>query len=366
MKVMHIASGDLWAGAEKQLYTLLVALKNRGDVQLCAVILNPGTLAQRIRQAGIPVLALDESRQSSASLARDIDRFIRAERPDIIHTHRSKENILGGLLAWRRGIPSLRTQHGDSEHGDKRLQPRQLVLRLADLGVGRFLQRKVVAVSDPLGQALAQRFTPARVAVIHNGLDCAPDDDPQPRQTLTDPISIGIVGRLAPVKRVDLFLRIARRVRDLPGLPQPRFLVIGDGPLRDELLALRETLGLKDDVAMVGHVDNAEEAIAQLDVLIICSDHEGLPMVSLEAMKHRTLVLTHPIGGLVQLLDGGACGVLADAQSVEAFAQAISAIIADKAASRRRIALAHQRFERCYSAAGMAQQYLQLYQSLCR
>lgn len=364
MKIMHIASGDLWAGAEKQLYTLLAALKKTGTVQLCAAILNPGTLADKIRQSGIPVLVLDEREQSTPSLARDIDRFIRAERPDIIHTHRTKENILGSLLAWRHGLPCLRTQHGASEHGDKRLHPRQRVLSLADHTAGRFLQQKIVAVSDPLGEALSQRFAPGKVMVIYNGLDTAQATPPP--EALQDPLNIGLVGRLVPVKRVDLFLQIARRVRDLPGLPQPRFLVIGDGPLREELLAERQALGLADHVEFLGHVDNAEERIAELDVLVICSDHEGLPMVALEAMKHRTLVLTHAIGGLVQLLDGGPCGVLAAAHDADAFTQAIVEIIGDKAGSAERIELAYGRFGQFYSASGMAQQYLQLYRDLGR
>jgi glycosyltransferase involved in cell wall biosynthesis len=192
MKVLYIASGDLWAGAEKQLYTLLLALRQSGHIGVMAVILNPGTLAEELRN----------------------------------------------------------------------------------------------------------KYPASKVCVIHNGLDLA-QSSARKENKFQDPLIIGIVGRLVPVKRVDLFLEIAKSVlSQQSAAAKPIFRVIGDGPLRSQMESLADRLDIANQVDFMGHVDNAERAIAQLDVLILCSDHEGLPMVALEAWRKVILMCT---GSLWQL-----------------------------------------------------------------
>ena len=364
MKILHIASGDLWAGAEKQLYTLLLALRQPGQIDVMAIILNPGTLADKIREAGISVLVLDESCQNVYQLIKAVNQTVTESRPDIIHTHRLKENIIGGLVAARYKIPSVRTLHGSSEHSFGAMNIRKRILQDLDYFSGRWLQEKIVAVSEPLADELRGQYPPSKVCVIHNGLDLA-HNSTRDGNKFRDPLTIGIVGRLVPVKRVDLFLEIAQSVLSLPsGAAKPVFRVIGDGPLRSEMEGLADRLGIADQVNFMGHIDNAELAIAQLDVLLLCSDHEGLPMVALEAMKHNTLVLTYPMGGLPQLLDQGQCGYLVEKQAGSLFVDAITNIIDDKAGMLARTSLARQQLQDNYSAEAMAQSHIDMYQKL--
>ena len=364
MKVLHIASGDLWAGAEKQLYTLLLALRQSGQIDVEAIILNPGTLADKIREAGITVQVLDESRNNVLQLIKAVNQTVVESQPDIIHTHRLKENIIGSLVATRHGITSIRTLHGSSEHSYGAMNVRKRILYDIDYFSGRWLQKKIVAVSEPLAEELRGKYPPSKICVIHNGLDLA-QSPPGANSKFQDPLKIGIVGRLVPVKRVDLFLEIAQAVfSQQPAATRPVFRVIGDGPLRSEMEDLADTLGIADQVNFMGHIDNAEQAIAQLDVLVLCSDHEGLPMVALEAMKQRTLVLTHPMGGLPQLLEQGRCGYLIEKQAVSPFIDAINNIIDDKTGMSERTSLAQQRLQDGYSAKAMAQGHMDVYQEL--
>lgn len=364
MKVLHIASGDLWAGAEKQLYTLLLALRQSGQHQVMAIIFNPGTLADKIREAGIPLQVLDESRENGLQLTRAVNQYVTEKRPDLIHSHRLKENIIGGLVATRHGIPSVRTLHGASEHGFGAFNIRKRVLHDLDYLCGRFLQKKIIAVSAPLARQLSSKYPPSKVCLIHNGLDLEQiGNNVKPK--FQQPLKIGIVGRLVPVKRVDLFLEITATVLANTSLePKPRFRVIGDGPLRGELEQRADELELAGQLEFIGHVDNAEAQIAQLDVLVLCSDHEGLPMVALESMKHKTLVLTHAIGGLPQLLDDGRCGYLVDKQAASSFAEAIHTIANDCDGMRARTEIARQRLQDHYSSQAMAQDHINLYLQL--
>ncbi len=362
MKVLHIASGDLWAGAEKALYTLTAALQKSHQTRVAAVILNPGTLAERLRSADVELLVLDESRQNIVQLARAVSQWVTKVQPDIIHTHRLKENIIGGLVAaWHR-IPSVRTQHGANEHAFGRLNLRKRLIHDVDFLTGRLLQNKIIAVSEPLAVELRRSYGPKKVCVIANGIEL--DEAPLPLQDkFQAPLKIGIVGRLVPVKRVDLFLHIAQKVlaKQAPA-SRPAFRVIGDGPLRHELEKLTRDLGVTEHVTFMGHVDNAEPYISKLDVLVICSDHEGLPMVALEAMKHHTLIVTHSIGGLPDLLVQGRCGYVLDTQSVEGFTDALINIIERTIDAAQITEVARQQLQDHYSSQAMAQQHLLLYQ----
>jgi glycosyltransferase involved in cell wall biosynthesis len=364
MKILHIASGDLWAGAEKQLYTLLLALRQSQQCEVSAALLNPGTLADKLQAAGIAVKVLDERQQNMVQLVREVDQWTSREKPDVIHTHRLKENIIGALVSARQRIPCVRTQHGANEHAFSAFNLRKKIIHGLDYLAARMMQKKIIAVSEPLAVQLRSTYGSDRVCVIDNGLDLD-EASPTPENKFQHPLKIGIVGRLMPVKRVDLFLHAAQLVlQSQPADTLPEFKVVGDGPLRAELEVLVADLGIADQVRFVGHVDNAEPLIAQLDVLVICSDHEGLPMVALEAMKHRTLVLTHRIGGLPRLLGDGQFGYLAERHDAESFAGAINDIISKKDAIAARAQLAQQQLTANYSAQAMAQRHIELYRQI--
>ena len=113
--VVHIASGDRWAGAEVQVYTLVTQLHRARLATVTAILMNEGELATRLRAQGITVVVLDESRLGFFALLAGTWRALRARRPDLVHTHRQKENLLGVLAAWPLGLPSVRPGHGAPE-----------------------------------------------------------------------------------------------------------------------------------------------------------------------------------------------------------------------------------------------------------
>jgi L-malate glycosyltransferase len=117
IEVLHIASGDRWAGAEVQLWTLVRHLNRREDTRARVVLLNEGETAERLREAGVAVDILDESRLNGLQILLGLRRLIRLHRPDVIHTHRQKENIIGSFAnATTLRVPCVRTVHGAPEH----------------------------------------------------------------------------------------------------------------------------------------------------------------------------------------------------------------------------------------------------------
>ncbi|MDR2214335.1 MAG: glycosyltransferase [Nevskiaceae bacterium] len=336
MRVLHIISGDLWAGAEVQAYTLLVALQARG-VEVAAALMNEGELARRLRERGIAVTVLPENEMSAAAVVRALRKLMRAWHPDIVHTHRSKENILGSL-ANRFSIrtASLRTVHGASEHAPHGL--RGQVLDGLNRWTGRHWQQRVVAVSQELQRKLLADFPADRLAVIENGVDVdALRAQVRPvdfRVAAPDATHVGIAGRLVPVKRVDLFIQMAALLRERAPNRLWRFHVFGDGPLRAVLQQQAAVLGLNEALQFHGHRNDIVACIAALDVLVMCSDHEGMPMALLEAAAVGTPICGHDTGGIHELLAAQHCGALVSEHRAEGYAQGVMDQLAQPLAAR--------------------------------
>ena len=348
LKVLHVISGDLWAGAETQAFTLLSMLHRNGlDVQ--AVLMNDGELARRLAGAGVAVTIFDERRLGSLSILASLRRLMRSWQPDIVHTHRTKENVLGSLAnRFSRNVPSVRTAHGANEHARRGLRqlPRRLFLQL-DRWCGNFLQQRVIAVSNDLARRLRDEFPGNRIVVIENGVD------PEALRAQVHPVEfrssapqathVGIVGRLVPVKRVDLFLAMAAMLRSAHPDRHWRFHVFGDGPLRDSLQKQARQLAVQDITTFHGHRSDVIACMAAIDMLVMCSDHEGMPMSALEALAVGTQVVAHAVGGLVEVVELHPSSVLVHAHDAAGYADAVHQVTARGAAANAAVPL-DQRF----------------------
>lgn len=167
MKVLHIASGDLWAGAEVQLFTLTKALKNNSDTTVDIILLNHGILERKLISNGIKVIIVDESKLNGLIILWKIIRIIHQMQPDVIHTHRIKENVLGSLAALLNGnIPNLRTTHGAPEHAPSWKQPTKRLFHWLNIICGRYLQHAIIAVSDDLADQLNKEYPAKNIHVI--------------------------------------------------------------------------------------------------------------------------------------------------------------------------------------------------------
>ena len=306
VRILHIISGDLWAGAEVQSYTLISRLRRSPGTIVGAVVLNPGTLSEKLRALGIDVEVLDETRMNARQILLQLRRFIQVWEPDIIHTHRDKENILGAIANWlTRRVPSVRTVHGAEEHRGE--VGWRAVRRRVVVGVDRLVQRMsgetIVAVSPDLALTLAEHGLAQRIVVIENGVDiegwnaqAGPSSGTFAR---LDATRIGIVGRLVPVKRVDLFLEMARCLLNTEPTRVWKFEVLGDGPERERLEALCKRLEIGRHVTFHGHREDIAKRMSCFDLLVMCSDHEGMPMVALEAAALGVPTVAHAVGGLI-------------------------------------------------------------------
>lgn len=363
IRVMHIASGDLWAGAEAMLAALAGAQSRRPELALSAIVLNEGELARRLRALGVDTCVLPESSQSFASLCRAARARVRAVRPQFIHTHRIKEDLLGALASFgAAGAIRVRTVHGRDESANA-----NSVVAKCRRAIHTLCIRTQFALSFAVSASLATELRQSlkHVAHVSNGIDVDSLRGLARREgrERSSPIRVGLVGRLVPVKRIDLFIGMAAQLQSrAPGAFL--FHIYGDGPEQARLMELAARKSLGEVLRFEGFVTDAAARIAALDLLYLTSDSEGLPMTALEAMAVGTPVVSAAVGELPEVLDQGGAGTLVRRQHPEAYAEPALAFLIDRAPFLARARAAEQRLVARYSADACARDYLDHYRQL--
>lgn len=329
LRIVHIISGDRWAGAEVQAYTLLSELAKSHDV--FAIILNDGELANKLKDIGITVKIFDETHLSSVSLFFKIRSALYNIKPDVVHTHRQKENILGSF-ANKVSVRArcVRTVHGAPEFKVKGLQYIHVWL---DRFCANHLQDVSIAVSEELKSTLQNTLGySGKVIHVNNGLDpnevTANLTIPAFKEGYPGYKHLGIVGRLEEVKRVDIFLAMAEHLLGKNSNKKLLFHVFGDGAKRELLENQAMQLEISKHICFHGHTQDIRSAINNLDVIIMCSDHEGLPMTALECLALKKPIVAHAVGGLIPLLSSYP-DLLVHSHTPEAYANQVELVLSN-------------------------------------
>jgi glycosyltransferase involved in cell wall biosynthesis/protein-tyrosine-phosphatase len=329
MRVCHVMTADLWAGAEVQVATTVSHLVQQGGLQVTAVLFNHGRLEDELRRLGIPVTTIDETTHNAFQIVLRLIEYCRDQQIDLVHTHRYKDAVLGMVAARLAGVPhAIRTMHGLREpmHGWNDWKFR--AYEALDKAVLHRCADRVIAVSNRMAATLIRGgYRPSLVTTIHNGIDVnkvsAPRPYQQTRQALDLPAAtlvIGTAGRLSAVKGHDTFLRAARLVLDRE--PGARFVIAGGGPLEDELVALACELGIAHACRFLGARSDVHDVMAAMDVFVLPSLNEGLPMAILEAMALGKAVIASNVGGLPEVIRHRETGLLVPAGDPRALADA--------------------------------------------
>ncbi len=318
MNICHLISGDLWAGAEVQAYTMMTALSEIGDFNLSAIVLNRGKLAEKLAESGIEVSVVDESTSGFIALKRQIREIASEGNIDVLHTHRYKENIVGAMIKRRAGVRGLvQTVHGMGEpFGGLKLLRSRINRRLNHFYTNRRFDR-VLAVSDDIRRSLSEVIDPARIVTVHNSIDMSRIKPERSRREVLEELGIppeavviGSAGRMVPVKGFEIFLEACGVIHE--NRPDIRFLLVGDGPRLEALKARARESGADKYVLFPGFRDDIHDLLNSLDIFVVSSYHEGIPMVVLEAMTLGRVVVSTAVGGILEIIEDGRSGVLVE------------------------------------------------------
>ena len=367
-RVLHLRTvSGKGGGPEKTLLNSPRFLDDRYDVRLAYVRPKDDRaydMPARAAARGVTLVDIPERSGTDPRTLWRLAREVAAFRPDVIHAHDYKTNLLGLILGRYRGIPVVTTLHGYVQRGG-RLEAYYLVDRLA-------LPRMdhVVSVSADLdGHARAAGVPRRRRSLICNGIDtdecvAGPIAKPLSTGTAQPPVRfvVGAVGRLSEEKGFDLLIRATHRLvqsgHDL------EVWIAGEGDAGPSLRSLAAELGIADRVRLLGYLSDTRPIYEAMDLFALSSLREGLPNVVLEAMAMEVPVVATRVAGLPRLIRDGETGVLVDPGSVDALTAGLARLLGD-ADARTRLAAAGRRFvTEHYSFAARMQKIRAIYDGL--
>ena len=254
-----------------------------------------------------------------------IYRQIRREKPDVIHTHTAKAGTVGRvagffyrwltpqiLIGKPRRVKLVHTYHGHVFHSYYGAAKTKIFLFI-EKTLAKLATDKIVVISNQQFREIHEIFGVGKkeqFQVIPLGIDIAPFADWKAKRQILreqvgaqpDEILVGLVGRLTEVKNHSLFLKVAKLCRENLNSPKIKFIIVGDGHLREKLEDEAATLGVKGAVVFVGNRNDADVFYAGLDIVALTSLNEGTPLSLIEAMANEKAVISTSVGGVIDLL----------------------------------------------------------------
>ena len=333
------------AGTERQLAEIIKHIdKDRFDVHLCCF--EEGPRIRELREHCTPLI-LPVRRLYTLNAFRQIRRlrrYINEQGIDVIHTFMVKAGIVG-VLAARKSL--CKAVIGSRRNMGYWLTP--FYLRLF-----RYLDRhttRLLANSERAKEFVVrtERVPPKKVDVLYNGVDMAKYACGAGAPATADWLGIpgdakvvGIVANFRPVKDHALFLRAAREIA--ARVPEAAFLLVGTGPLREELARLAADLGISNKVFFTDGRGAVPGYLARMSVGCLTSHSEGFSNAILEYMAAGLPVVATDVGGNAEAVEDDATGVIVPGRDPADFAKPVIALLKDDAG---RADMGRRSLERC-------------------
>ncbi len=357
MKVLHVETGRHLYGGARQLLYLLDGLAAAGvaNTLVCAsggAIARPAAESARVREIAI-------SGDHDLGFIGRMRSEIRAAKPDLVHLHsRRGADVLGAIAARLERVPVVLSRRVDNP------EPGWVVpikYRLYD---------RVIAISDAIRAVLTECGVPAaKLRVVPSAVNCAEFEGPRDIAWLRGEFGlgpedqcVGIVAQLIPRKgHADLF---AAWPDVLAVAPAARLLVLGRGPLREELESEAERLGIARSLRFAGFRNDLHRILPCLDLVVHPAHREGLGIAVLQAACAGAPVVATVAGGLTEIIEDGVSGRLVPISDPAALAAAIVAMLCNREQARACATVAAERVRARFGVAAMVDGNLGVYREL--
>jgi len=365
IRVLQIVGNSVIGGAENHVLTLVRAL-DPARYRVQVVCPRPGPLVDALRQARIRVHLIDMVQPAAGDEYElrlpamwELFALLRRWRPHVVHSHLYPAQLHGALAAELAEVPAVVT----TAH--------TLVTRPGDAWLAALTRTRIIAVSQAAKSVLVNAgVPPGRIRVIYNGIEPHFFADESAtglrlRRELSipdDALVIGIIARLSPEKGHDRFLRMARDVARQ--YPDTRFLIVGSGPLEAELRDHAAALGLHDRVIFTGARRDITALNHVLDIFVLPSREEALPLAVLEAMAACRPVVASAVGGVPEVVTDGQTGFLFAPDEHARFVEALLKLADDPQLGAELGRLGQQRVRRQFGVDRMVRETLGYYDAL--
>jgi glycosyltransferase involved in cell wall biosynthesis len=367
IRVLQIIGALDFGGAEHVVANLATSLDpSRFDVSICCTR-GLGKLVDGLRTQGVDVvLAAPPSRRIRHLGPLYLRNALARLRPDVIHTHTlSPLSVVGPLAFMGLAPPWIHTFHFGNYPYTNRWN--MTIERVFAKAVTR-----LVAVSDAQRESIITHhgFDRTRITSIRNGVRANPHVDVTAARLLKraelglrpDETLVGTVAVLSEQKGITYLLQAVHEIVRVR--PSIKVLIVGGGPLESELKRQVYELGLDSVVTFTGWRADVPEILTALDIFVMSSLWEAMPLALLEAMAARLPIVVTDVGDNRALVDGGSCAAIVPPRDASALASALLAFLAQPEQARALGERALARFREHFGIAAMAEAYASLYEQL--
>jgi glycosyltransferase involved in cell wall biosynthesis len=323
-----------------------------------------GWVSNRVNQLGLKLLLNPLKSSIDFLWLKKMYQYVKNHDIKLIHSHEFAMNFHGTLLSQISGVPCITTVHGKKYYPDK--WSRRFIYRYISK------HSNLVAVSDDLKQFLVSEIEikDRLINVLPNGVnidDFKPSDLVRTETRLKlgitdDQVLIGAVGNLYPVKGHTFLIDAAALV--CKEYPQTVFMIAGRGQLEQELKEQAAQLGIENNILFLGFRDDVHRLLQAMDVFVMSSLSEGLPVSILEAMASRTPVVSTDVGGIPEVIIHNETGYLMKSGSAESLAEGLLTCLTERAQVNGVIDRAFEFVEGKHSLHTMLNEYEVLYRKL--
>lgn len=347
-------------GAERLLVDMMRRRSERFRYVIVCLI-QGGPLELDFQELGVPVVIVGRRGKADLGMVFRLAAWLRREHVAVVHTHLFTADAYGRTAARLAGIRAVfATIHNVNDWKGR-----------AHLLIDRVLARvssRVIGCTEEVGRVLRERdgIPAQRVAVVENGIDLKRFDAVSPAGVREEfgvapgRLLMGVIGRLHPQKGHEDLLQALATLR--ARAPQPfSCLFIGDGELREPLKARVRELGLDDVVVFTGLRRDVPRLLVALDLFVMPSRWEGLPMALLEAMACGKPAVVTAVGGIPSVIDDGRNGVLLPPEQPAAMTDALQRLLADAELRARLGSAARECALRLYDVGRVVDAYESMY-----
>jgi glycosyltransferase involved in cell wall biosynthesis len=360
IKIIYIIDGLVIGGAQRLLVDLIKALdKSLLDIKVVTLI-KKGILAEEIEKLGIPVIFQPKTSKLGLGLVFKLRKFLKAESPDIVHTHLFGGDTWGRLAAILAKVPVIiSTEHNINLN-------ESFVKKLVKLLLS-FFTNKIIAVSQGAKDYAVEieKIKAAKISVIYNGLDTdiftfrgfKPID-------LSLPIQAVVVARLEEQKGHQYLLEAMPLI--LNKYANFNLNIIGSGSLEQDLKLQVEKLKIKDHVVFWGEQLELGKILPAMDLFILPSVWEGLGIVILEAQAIGLPVIASNVGGIREVVEDTQTGLLFEPKNPTAIFNAVDKLLSSQDLAQQIVSKANKQITEKFNIKIIALAYSNLYFDLVK
>ncbi len=358
-------------GIGKHIVTLSTGISKYFAVAVACPQHSP--LAEKLRSSCVKVLPLPLAgtiapRQDFLALKMLVE-YMRSLRISLVHSHGAKAALIARPASIFAGVPvSVYTVHNSVIHNNLPQWKNNLIILTEYLL--SLVTDGIITVSEALRREITvmEKIPARKITVIRNGINYARLDFTAEREKFKRQWNIpanrtvlGTVARLAPQKGLSVLVQAAAMLVPRCNL---HFLIVGDGPLKKSLQEQIRAANLENLFTFTGTIKNTAEAYAAMNMFVLPSLTEGLPLSLLEAMACALPVVASSAGGIPEVVTDGDCGILVTPGNPEQLASGIARLLDHPQWARQLGARARQKVLREFDAGKMVEQVVQLYHSL--